>query len=40
MGEMDLEFVRTLSMAVDHLIKHISVKVLDVGNFLMGMTSG
>ena len=37
-GEMDLGFVRTLAMAVDQLTKHVGVKVLEIGNGLMGMT--
>ena len=36
----NLEFVRTLSMATNQLTKHIGMKVLDFGKFLMGMTSG
>ena len=37
---MDLEFVRTLSMAVDKVTKHVGLKVLETGMELMGMTSG
>ena len=40
MGEIDLKFVRTLSMAADQLTKHVGVKVLEIGKGLMGMTSG
>ena len=40
MGEVKLEFVRTLAMAADQLTKHVGVKVLEIGNNLMGMTSG
>ena len=37
---MNLEFVQTLSVAVDQLTKHVGVKVLEVGKELMGVTSG
>ena len=40
MGEIDPEFVRTLSMAADLLTKHVGMKVLDIGKFFIGMTSG
>ena len=33
MGKMNLEFVRTRSMATDQLTKHVGVKVLDIGSF-------
>ena len=34
------KIVRTLAMAADQLTKHVGVKVLGVGNTLMGMCSG
>ena len=34
------EFVRTLSMAADQLTNHVGVKVVDIGEELIGMTSG
>ena len=40
MGEVKLEFLRTLAMAADQLTKHVGVKVLEKGKYLMGMTSG
>ena len=38
-GEFNLEFVRTLAMATDQLIKPVGVKVLRIGKESMGMTS-
>ena len=38
--EMELGFVRTLTMAVDQMTKYARVKVLEIGKELMGMTSG
>ena len=40
MGEVNLEYVRTLAMAADQLTKHVGVKVLEIGKALRGMTSG
>ena len=40
MGEKDRKIVKKLSMAAEQLTKHVGVKVLDIGMFLMGMTSG
>ena len=37
---MELEFVRTPTMADDQLIKHVGVKVVEIGKELRGMTSG
>ena len=39
-GGMALVFVRTLSMKVDQLTKHVGVKVLEIGKEVMEMTSG
>ena len=38
--EFNFEFVRTLSMVGDQLIKRVGVKILGVGKTLMGMCSG
>ena len=40
MGEIDLELVRTPSMATHRLTKHGGVEVLDIGKFFMGVTIG
>lgn len=40
MGRIGLEFVRTLFMAAHQHTEHVVVEVLDIGKFLMGMTSG
>lgn len=37
-GEMDLEFVKTLAMAVDQPTKPVRVKVLEIGKKVIGMT--
>ena len=40
LGVIDMEIVRTLSMASDQLTKHVGVKVLDIGKVLTGFTIG
>lgn len=38
-GAMQLEFVRTLAMGKDQLTKHVGLKLVDIREELVGMTS-